>query len=78
MADGAVAERIFSLWKRSGRTCGAPRIHAMLAREAVRGGARWCPHAAVTAVSRIESWRSSARFIGCGKRSQAGAALEIG
>src|SRR5215211_3594990 len=28
------------------------------------------PPAAVTAFSRIESWRSSARFIACGKRSQ--------
>jgi hypothetical protein len=69
MADGAVAERIFSLWERSGRTCGAPRIHAMLARGRP-WRARWCPPAAVTAVSRIESWRSGARFIGCGKRSQ--------
>jgi len=33
MADVAVAERIEAIWERSRRTYGAPRIHAMLARE---------------------------------------------
>ena len=37
MADAAVVERIEAIWERSRRTYGAPRIHAMLARE----GFRW-------------------------------------
>ena len=35
MADAAVAERIEAIWERSRRTYGAPRIHAMLAREGI-------------------------------------------
>jgi len=38
MADAAVAERIEAIWERSRRTYGAPRIHAMLAREGFRVG----------------------------------------
>ena len=38
MADAAVAERIEAIWERSRRTYGAPRIHAMLAREGIRVG----------------------------------------
>lgn len=38
MADAAVAERIGAVWERSRRTYGAPRIHAMLAREGIRVG----------------------------------------
>jgi putative transposase len=37
-ADAAVAERIEAIWERSRRTYGAPRIHAMLAREGIRVG----------------------------------------
>jgi putative transposase len=38
VADAAVAERISAIWERSRRTYGAPRIHAMLAREGIRVG----------------------------------------
>jgi putative transposase len=38
MADAAVAERIEAIWERSRRTYGAPRIHAMLAREGFQVG----------------------------------------
>ena len=38
VADAAVAERIEAIWERSRRTYGAPRIHAMLAREGIRVG----------------------------------------
>jgi transposase InsO family protein len=38
VADAAVAERIEVIWERSRRTYGAPRIHAMLAREGIRVG----------------------------------------
>jgi putative transposase len=38
VADAAVAERIEAIWERSRRTYGAPRIHAMLAREGIRMG----------------------------------------
>jgi len=36
--DTALAERIEAIWERSRRTYGAPRIHAMLAREGIRVG----------------------------------------
>ena len=36
--DAAVVERIEAIWERSRRTYGAPRIHAMLARESIRVG----------------------------------------
>jgi transposase len=36
VADAAVAERIEAIWERWRRTYGAPRIHAMLAREGIR------------------------------------------
>jgi transposase InsO family protein len=38
LADAAVAERISAIWERSRRTHGAPRIHAMLARDGIRMG----------------------------------------
>jgi transposase InsO family protein len=38
VADAAVAERIEVIWERSRRSYGAPRIHAMLAREGVGVG----------------------------------------
>ena len=38
MADAAVAERIEEIWQRSRRSYGAPRIHAVLAREGIRVG----------------------------------------
>ena len=38
MADAAVTERIEAIWERSRRTYGAPRIHAVLAREGIRVG----------------------------------------
>jgi putative transposase len=38
VADAAVAERIEAIWERSRRSYGAPRIHAMLAREGIRVG----------------------------------------
>jgi putative transposase len=38
VADAAVVERISAIWERSRRTYGAPRIHAMLAREGIRVG----------------------------------------
>jgi putative transposase len=38
VADAAGAERISAIWERSRRTYGAPRIHAMLAREGIRVG----------------------------------------
>ena len=38
VADAAVAVRIEAIWERSRRTYGAPRIHAMLARDAIRVG----------------------------------------
>ena len=38
VADAAVAERISAIWERSRRSYGAPRIHAMLAREGIRVG----------------------------------------
>jgi putative transposase len=38
MADAVVAERIEAIWERSRRTYGAPRVHAMLAREGFRVG----------------------------------------
>ncbi len=38
VADAAVAEPIEAIWERSRRTYGAPRIHAMLARDGVRVG----------------------------------------
>jgi hypothetical protein len=38
VADTAVAERIEAIRERSRRTYGAPRIHAMLAREGIRVG----------------------------------------
>jgi putative transposase len=38
VADAAVAERIEAIWERSRRAYGAPRIHAMLAREGIRVG----------------------------------------
>jgi transposase InsO family protein len=38
MADAGVVERIEAIWERSRRTYGAPRIHAMLAREGIRVG----------------------------------------
>ena len=38
VADAAVAERIEAIWERSRRTYGAPRIHAMLARDGIRVG----------------------------------------
>jgi putative transposase len=40
VADAAMAERIAAIWERSRRTYGAPRIHAMLAREGLRVGPR--------------------------------------
>ena len=36
--DTALAERIEAIWERSRRTYGAPRIHAMLARDGIRVG----------------------------------------
>jgi putative transposase len=38
VADAALAERIEAIWERSRRSYGAPRIHAMLAREGIRVG----------------------------------------
>jgi putative transposase len=38
VADAALGERIEAIWERSRRTYGAPRIHAMLAREGIRVG----------------------------------------
>jgi transposase InsO family protein len=38
LADAALGERIEAIWERSRRTYGAPRIHAMLAREGIRVG----------------------------------------
>ena len=38
VADAAVAERIEAIWERSRRSYGAPRIHAMLARDGIRVG----------------------------------------
>ncbi|HEX6759223.1 MAG TPA: IS3 family transposase [Propionibacteriaceae bacterium] len=38
VADATVVERIEASWERSRRTYGAPRIHAMLAREGIRVG----------------------------------------
>ena len=38
VADAVVAERIEAIWQRSRRSYGAPRIHAMLAREGIRVG----------------------------------------
>ncbi|HEY6686002.1 MAG TPA: IS3 family transposase [Propionibacteriaceae bacterium] len=38
VADAAAAERIEEIWERSRRTYGAPRVHAMLAREGIRVG----------------------------------------
>jgi putative transposase len=38
VADAAVVERIEAIWERSRRSYGAPRIHAMLAREGIRVG----------------------------------------
>jgi putative transposase len=38
VADAVVAERIEEIWQRSRRSYGAPRIHAMLAREGIRVG----------------------------------------
>jgi putative transposase len=38
VADAAVAERISSIWERSRRSYGAPRTHAMLARDGIRVG----------------------------------------
>jgi len=38
VADAALAERIEAIWERSRRTYGAPRIHAMLARDGIRVG----------------------------------------
>jgi len=38
VADAAVVERISAIWERSRRSYGAPRIHAMLAREGIRVG----------------------------------------
>jgi putative transposase len=38
VADAALVERIEAIWERSRRTYGAPRIHAMLAREGIRVG----------------------------------------
>ena len=36
--DTALAEQIEAIWERSRRSYGAPRIHAMLAREGIRVG----------------------------------------
>jgi putative transposase len=38
VTDAALAERIEAIWERSRRTYGAPRIHAMLAREGISVG----------------------------------------
>jgi transposase InsO family protein len=38
VADATVVERISAIWERSRRTYGAPRIHAMLARDGIRVG----------------------------------------
>jgi len=38
VADAGLAERIQAIWERSRRTYGAPRIHAMLARDGIRVG----------------------------------------
>ena len=38
VADAALAERIEAIWERSRRSYGAPRIHAMLARDGIRVG----------------------------------------
>jgi putative transposase len=38
VADAAVAERISAIWEWSRRGYGAPRIHAMLARDGIRVG----------------------------------------
>jgi len=38
VADAALVERIEAIWERSRRTYGAPRIHAMLARDGIRVG----------------------------------------
>jgi transposase InsO family protein len=38
VADAVVAERIEEIWQQSRRSYGAPRIHAMLAREGIRVG----------------------------------------
>ena len=38
VADAALVERISAIWKRSRRAYGAPRIHAMLARDGIRVG----------------------------------------
>jgi putative transposase len=38
VADAPVVERIEAIWERSRRSYGAPRIHAMLAREGIRVG----------------------------------------
>jgi len=38
VADAVVAERIEAIWQRSRRSYGAPRIHAMLARDGIRVG----------------------------------------
>lgn len=37
-ADGVLAERIEKIWVGSGRTYGAPRVHAQLARDGIRVG----------------------------------------
>jgi putative transposase len=38
VADAGLAERIMAVWERSRRSYGAPRIHAMLARDGIRVG----------------------------------------
>ena len=38
VADAALAERVEAIWERSRRSYGAPRIHAMLARDGIRVG----------------------------------------
>ena len=38
VADAAVVERIEAIWERSRRSYGAPRLHAMLARDGIRVG----------------------------------------
>jgi putative transposase len=63
VADAAVAERIEAIWERSRRTYGAPRIHAMLAREGIRVGRkrveRLMRHLGIQGAHLHEHWRTT-------------------
>jgi putative transposase len=63
VADAAVAERIEAIWERSRRTYGAPRIHAMLAREGIRVGRkrveRLMRHLGIQGAHLHKHWRTT-------------------